>query len=1187
MRNRRLVLNIIVFFTILMCGGLASAEWTLKFTCRDIMGGYTNSYKEYSRLSVLVDGKTVESFDTISGDYQYGSQTLDITPYIANGRSKVSFRLDGYRQGLLLYDIELLHDGLPVRFSPWNLEKSQAEVRGFNYSDTRLVMMLGDDLVKEDNFAQFTTQPLADAPELEIRQSDLRFSKPAYKMEEGEEFYANVTVRNVGGAGEANARIEVLIDGKPYGTSDQFPVPAGAEVTKTFNLKAGYGGKKFVKIEARIVPSDELLEGKAENNQATKYLLKRPSMFFTNISQTYAMNHLDEEPYARWFAELKLKAEECQNIDYASGEMQETIKSGCLMSMALYYQLSGDESYAESAVKGLSKIGDGKWTWADRTKAGHATKNSLDRGVDENYGLEDVDGAAWGQIMVQNALAYDWVHDYAIRYDDEHGTTYTAEAGDRLAHLVTDTYLLLKEVYSYGDHGTGISAFAFGDYGTGRLAIEGPFGVAALSILDYEGKYQDLDGSPDEWIHFVEKDLAVESQTGARIPNLDQHMSADGLYEEGEGYRDYYEPGLSYFVGLYNNVLGVNMAEKYEIVDGSMSGTPVMMSPPGRYPNICVSYGGVWYNAADSLMVYEKGDWRRSLTNYYIAGSLLPERGYRPMGGDYGMQDLMLLYDASESKEVPDEPSYFSPHGSVNILRSGFDKNSLYSFLKAPNEPTMSGHAPYHYHQLSFDLWAKGAYPIVDAGDERYLGYGGSSIYGHTTWLFYEEGKERWIDRDAKGQYGRSCNNPAYITSTFTSADLDYVRGEMDVRDWYYYPNSGKVKNPFKVSREMMLVGDRYLIVADTLTSVGSNTYSMVIPLGSTEGHSGEPGNPKDNWVIGNLTIDGVRHDWFDVDGEMPVNIRAANASEMVWETLTETNKLDSTARWMSLTADINPPAEMIVNVSGMHYGEYGQENEWAFPYVRVNQAGSAVAYLTVYYPTAELDTPPRIQHIELSAGKGYATRIIGENTVDTVLLRRGDIVSIGDISSDARLSFERIIDGRPSMFFFADGSMLIYRNTTAIYSTEESTAQIEYEPDAIRARIEPTKPMGVYIQVGLGDCQGVESMKYDGKPSNYSFDGSTLYTEVSSPGNLTIKCGPRGEGVNHVNIIIPEYVEKNGSHAILISQNETADTNVLEEDRTVGERTNWGRAMIVVAMVLVILFAIIMRGNFKARADN
>jgi hypothetical protein len=1143
----------------------ADASWTLEFTVRDVMGGYTNSYKDFSNFRVLVDGKALETYDQISGDYQYGRQTVDLTPYVTAGKSNVSFRLESLREGVLLYGIGILHDGRPVRFSPWVFDSSDPQVRGYNYSDTRLVMIVGDDLGQEGmNYAQFTTQPLADAPELEIRQSDLAFSKPAYEIVDGDTVGVSVTARNLGAVGENGAFVELYVDDALSDKSPVFGLGGGASSTQSFSFKADFKGRKYVKVEAKVIPSDPSVEGRKDNNRAVKYFLKRPSMFFTEIGQTPLIRHRGEEPYTQWLSDLEESANGCLAVDYASPNLAETERSGCAEEMALYYQATKNEVYGEKTVEALSRIGDGKWKWVDRSKAGSAKKGSLDQGIDENYGLDDVSGENWGEVMLQNALAYDWVHNYAVKYDMAHGTNHTATIGDNIAHLVTDSYLLLKEIYSYGDHGSGVSAFTFGDYGTGRLAIEGPFGVAAMSLLDYDGKYQDLDGNPDEWLKFAERDLAVESQTGAKLNNLDQHMSREGLYEEGDGYRDYYEPSLSYFVGLYNNILGVNMAKKYAIVDGFMKDIPLTMSPPGRYPNLCVSYAGAWYSIANSLLVYDVGSPERNLINYYINYSLIRPKGYRPMGSKYGTLNLMLTYDKSESHQTPVEPSYFSPNGSMSVFRSGWGRDALYSFVKAPNEPTMSGHAPYHYQQLSFDIWAKGAYPVVDAGDERFLGYGGSSIYGHTTWLFYEDGSERWIDRDTKGQYGETCNNPAYITSKLTSGELDFLEGRMNVTKWYYYPNSGDVKNPFQVTRDMMMVGGEYFIVADTLVSDGKNSYSMLIPFGSADGHTGD--KPTDNWAFGNLLVDGTAREWYDYRTPKPLSLKAPKASDIVWETVTETNSINANAYPVNLTVHLNPSADIVVNVSGMHYGDYGQDHEWAFPYVRVNREGRNVKYLTVYYPTSTGDKVPPLESIPVLGGDGddYATKVAS----DLVMVGDGEALTAAGVSSDGRLTFMRPIGDAPSYFFIVGGSRFDYFNSTYLYATDRINGLIRYSRGNVSGKIGATGPFTLYFRTRFEPTQAI-ICRFNGTPLACVYDGVTIKADMPGSGELAVEASDSGQNPSGTVSIPGLNPNADGNPAETIT---TATLNGKIMRYTPSDGQGYVIALLVVVMALIVL---------------
>jgi len=1118
----------------LICGSV-DAEWTLSFTERDIAGGYSNSYKDYSALTILVDDKVVGSYPTLSGDYNYGRQTIDLTSYVTEGKSRVSFKLVGRRQGLLLYDIEILHDGKPVKFTPWASEKSDPRVRCLNYSETRLVMMLGTDLDDGVDYnGIFTTQPLKDAPELEVKQSDLSFSKPIYKIMDGDHVQVNVTVRNLGAIAEKDAHVELYVDGIRRDKSDGFSIEGGGSVTKSFDLLVDFMGGKYVKVQAIVIPSEPDAEGRKDNNQAVKYLVRRPYMLFTDVNQTPVKRYWGQSPYTGWVSELEYGLRNCMAYDFSSPSVAETVKASCMSRLALYYQLTGDEAYAEKARDGLTRIGDNGWVWADRSKAGNAAKGSLDRGTNENYGITSIHGATWGQVLFQYSVAYDWIHNYAVEYDEKHGTDSVSIIRDKLARMSTDSYLLLKEVYSYGDFGTGISAFAFGDYGTGRLALEGPFGIAAMSLMDYDGKYQDTDGNPDEWVRFVEQDLAVESRAGAKRSNLDQHISRDGLYEEGGGYRDYYEPSVSSFVALYNNVLGVNMAEKYPLVDGCMKDVPLTMSPNGRYPNLCVSYASVWYAVANSLMVYDVGTPERSLINFYIRNVILQSRGYRGESGDWGTYYTMLFYDKNEPADPPVEPTSFSPYGGMNVLRSGWDRDALYAFMKAPNEPTMSGHAPLELHQLSFDIWAKGAYPVVDAGNARFLKYGGSGTYGHTSWLVTEDGQEKSIERDMKGQYGETCHNPAYITSKMTGQDIDFVQGQMAVKHWWVYPSSGAFKVPFNVVRDLALIGGEYFIAYDTLEADGENTYSMLIPFGSANGHTGDPKNPSDNWALGELSFDGQRRSWFDYSKIQPIQQDLSNVTELMWETVSETNKIEQTPSPVNMTVHLNPSADVSVRTIDMHYGSYGQEYEWAIPLVKVKQAGKDVRYLTVYYPTADTEEKPSIRTIPVDSEDGLAraTRVSKGEVEDLIVAGDGLLISAQDVTTNARLTAVRRVNGTAHNLFFEGGTGVVMGGKTIISSTRLINGAVGFNAFKITGTFDSIGPFTIFISTGGMKVAGVSFNK---KSMPFIFDGSTLQVDLPGPGELDVISSENASANTGQAIVMPPVmsIEKQGATTI------------------------------------------------------
>ena len=423
----------------------------------------------------------------------------------------------------------------------------------------------------------------------------------------------------------------------------------------------------------------------------------------------------------------------------------------------------------------------------------------------------------------------------------------------------------------------------------------------------------------------------------------------------------------------------------------------------------------------------------------------------------------------------PKNQVIFSSTGSINIFRSSWTDDALYAFLKAPNEVTMSGHAPFEMHQLTFDIWAKGAYPIVDAGNPRFLPYGGANSLGHTSWFFYENGELNTIYRGGKGQYGDTCNNPAYITSKFTSPNLDYIKGEMDVTVGYDYPNERAAYSPFHVTRNMMMVEDEYFIVADSLTSKKENIYSMVIPFGSANGNKGKKGVPNDNWAIGNLFFDGEKNEWYNKTTNQRIKVGKNNVTKIIWETQSEINSINKIPNPVNMTVNLNPSIDINISHVDMHMGSYGQENEWTIPFLKAHQNGENVKYLTIYYPNAKDEDMPIISNIPVSGEKGihYATTISKGETEDIVMIGDNELISAQDMKSNARISYIRKVKGSISTNFMADGTSIIYKNNNLLRYQTSVFATIllillMYLNHKENIRLRKTVPLSIITVFGL-----------------------------------------------------------------------------------------------------------------------
>ncbi|WP_457640934.1 CARDB domain-containing protein [Persephonella sp.] len=997
-------------------------EWLLSFVLRDNNVNAGNGY-----LNVWCGEQKMASYN-VNKEPNYGYQEINLTPCNPRGK-RITFEYNNEGRGVVyLYNLSVTHKGKMIRFTPWTCTKTRPEMRCQLYSETRFMLGHPSNITGILAGVNVTSSPLIDAPELEIRQSDLKLSKD-YGVSQGETIEINATVRNLASRDANNVKVALFINGVNVQNSSAFNLPEGAETTVSFHHAIDYGTKNYIKIEVVAIPENATLEGLEQNNRAVRYLIKSyPYFFFKNFSTTYAAQHLNEEPYASWLNSLQSKARSAYSLDYSDPSLKETDKAINAMAMALYYHITGNESYANKTMEALFNIGNGMydtntpWIWANRSD----TKG--------NYG--------WGNtyksytamtVGIGYAYAYNWVRSYMESYDSTHGTNYSEEAADRLYLLLADLYLHLKEVTAPADGypSSGRSGVSFGgDDHLRRIRAVGALGTGALTLLDYHGKYADLEGSPEEWVEFARKDLAVESQSGFWQPALDVHLTKDGYYMGGD-YLQYFEPAVAYFMKTYYDTFGVNLGDKNPLYDGFAMFLPYTIMPNG-IKNSVTAWFGVYQRQILLAETYPDGSLKKNLQYWYLNASRVAygDKGF--LTKDNGIPKYMLIpvYNKSaENVTLPEEASYVSGKPSMAVLRSGFSKDDWYSFFKIINEEYYSSTGQSHADLLTFDIWAKGAYLVPDSGEPRFTNPNSSLRYraegnsiGHTTVLVNDSGTLKAVARWAGASaYPQNEFNRAYLRYALTTKNMDALEGYMLVHKVRYpsdyYASLDAPPQKFVWTRGLVLVGNNYMIEYDFFNT-SANEYYLVVPLGSTEGTEGsvayKPRNfttQLDNRIYGNLSIDSQPVPWFDEASERVVmkEHRFEGVRNVTWETLSESNKIEPTSHEVRLSMYLATSTQVHQNVSVMHYGPYGGKYDYWHPYLKIKVPDNK--FFVVYH--AYNSTDPAITATTLAPtggdGNDYALKLNGTGYEDFISISDGENLSYASINTDASFALSRI----------------------------------------------------------------------------------------------------------------------------------------------------------------------------------
>lgn len=1029
---------------------LAEADsWTLNFIERDTEPwNRASSHKDnYAYMSVYVGSTLVKNYASIGTDYDYGNTSIDLSNNDPTGQ-QIKFVFYGTDTIYYLYNINLQKNGQYVKFTPWTATSTTVSDGSVHYDNSWREDRIVATIESNGGQVNFTSATVATAPELRIQQSGLTFNKTIYSINQGDSLQINATLNNIGTATDSGVVARLYINDVLTSTSSSHSIANGSSYIYSFAYTVDFAGPNRIKVTVQAVPSGT--EGMAWNNNATKYILKHPYFYTTNFSNSPAVVYGGSTPYSGWLSTLASLASNDLSYDYTSGSASETTKAQKAMEMSLHGNINGLATYQNKTMQALLYAGKGNWCFLNRSFAGDTTERS--GGVWTLYNDTcpyNTVGMYWGQITTEYSMAYDWDAPYIISYDAAHGTSYMTTIRDNVAHLCQDSYLVDKEMYNYPTGGDRDTVDTWGDWGTGKLAKEGGTGVCALAMLDYDGQYQNVDDNMFQITNFIARDTFQlgSKMTGAPESILQIQTTEDGIWEEGGGYQDYHEPTISYFMALYRYTFNQSLADAYPLAYGYATWILRAFAPTGQYPQMTTSYASPWYPQVNYYLSLNPTDAvNYGLGVYYTNYSIVPNKGYRGSGsgqgagGDYGgYPELLLGYNTSASMATPSEPSYLFPQGTGAVLRSGFNRGDTYVYLRSAMNHTMSGHSEGTTQQLVFDIWAKGAYLIDEPGDPRFLGSpqdDDASTKDRATILAYNSNRNLWgwTTRDTKGTY-ESMVDPSKINTGFFTPFIDFTEGNMTVSSLSdtYAEYTYALPAPYSWTRSILMLDNNYVIVADRLASIASQQYSMIIPFGDSNGNTNA--NPIFNYARGNFTIDGTDYQWYDRVAGNPTPFSVTNAQKIVWKSLSETNTIDTTAYQVNMTVFLNPVNSISVITGHMHYGNYGQSYEWNAPLARVNQTGSNVKYLTVYYPTTTGDAQPIITNLTVTGGSGgndYTTKVQVGSKTDIITASDGEGITAGPVSTDAQMSFSREENGL-QYFFIRSGKKFSYNGISRV----------------------------------------------------------------------------------------------------------------------------------------------------------
>lgn len=1057
----------------LSSGAASNYTWMLSFIERHQDIGY------YGILDIIIDGTVVASLNTSDGTNSYGYQEYDISSYMSDSGGEnitLKFRspVSGIRRtSMMIYNITLTRDGEWVKFTPWSYYETNALFRQMDYHERRIVLHLPISFTPADtDYHQFESAAIVLSPELVIRQSGLAFNDTIYNISEGDAVEVNTTVYNIGSATEDNCTVNLYINDVLNQTSSGSSIANGSSQNFTFNLVVP---SLPAKITVEAVPN--ATEGMTSNNNATKTLVTHPYIAFTDFSATPGAVYSASEPYASWIADIASDANTYESYDYSSTGMDEYDRCHYAKIMALNYQITGDTGSANMTAEALAYLGNGEWsggdpfTWANRSHAGNESD-------DQYYNLTICTGSPICytnyKAMAMCGEAYDWAAEYI-----EENRSDVSTIRDNLFHMALDLYLKNKEIFAYESQ-EGDTRGIIGDEHTVIPSMLSSAATIAMALPDYDGAYQDTDeieGSPSGIYEYSVDNYLRENKQGAVSPFLDMDTLYDGAYGEGD-YKTYlgYQPMPMIYA--YLGLTGTNLVEESVALHGYLYEDILRVTPVKTFPThtpvasnnlLCIHY------MTPGLFSGEE----REAINWYVENVLQTyeaswsdKRRYSEGCSLYQYAEALAFYNSSETAAAyePDgEASWIRLNASYNLLRSGYGTDDLSMSFFVTNESTETGgHAHRHGDQMSYDLFAYGAYLLVDSGDPRWLYTSYESAYykdigttwgkgpgGHNTILFNEttSGYVDGIKRHGQTIYPDDQTDVSQVDAFMTSADVDWLAASIGITEgqglserWLETETPDALANPIDWLRNILFVDNAYYVVADRLVSADSHDYKMLLHFGSTEHTETNDTIYTDQYAVGNLTINGTAYPWRnttlqnDSQNDSLFILPYTDVSEMMWATLTEArNTTEEASRTeVNISVWLNPTMDVDLNVSVGKYGAYGGDNDFFHPYATCKQTGKEARYLTVLVPLDTGSSSPTVTQLTVT-GSGYATLIENGTNRDIAYVKNGTGGTADYLLTDCTFAFIRNDTSSGWEYFLCYNGTDITVNGTALIAPNET----------------------------------------------------------------------------------------------------------------------------------------------------
>jgi hypothetical protein len=623
----------------------------------------------------------------------------------------------------------------------------------------------------------------------------------------------------------------------------------------------------------------------------------------------------------------------------------------------------------------------------------------------------------WYESMTESwefAIAYDWIAASGVFSADEE-----KQFRERLAANIDSWVNFLRK------NGRGVLVL---DNCTYRLCSG--FGIAALALADYSGPNVDA----IEWTHFYLNELfgkgAGTDQDGVPYgkPNqLEIYIMPDGFYLEGAAYYNY---AWSMMQSLLLACTHLFNADFFQYRDAD--GTPLIRNLY-RHQLEQIMPSRMSPQVGDSENFYVK--WMSEVAAAYArsdpataAAALWYVNDTHSGDSKYYIAELLKLRAGDAFGRIQPQPTgwsrqptVFSMRGSYVAFRSDWTRDATYLLLLGRTDRCNSSHL--HADQLSFQMYARRAYMLLDAGYVKNRGAADNpnsrafcrSMKGHNAVVIDDKSFPYPDDLPTPGAptanrlrvkyapemkdcLGTECLDAAEVSSTFEQLGVTS-------------------------RRTVLFPGKSYFIVWDALLSDKEHQYDSYLHFGQEAGS-------------GSLVRDGQKFVCkMKNDDKEEVELSVCFAAPQGLEFLQETG------------------AAQIYDVPSKDFREIKH------PIVKARTKAANADYLMVLYPRKLSEPEAKIE--PLSEGGVRGAKITTSGGTDYAMLSRGVVPLAG---SAGELIFASVKGGALDYFMVKNGTAFVFNGKTVWSSPVKKTVALRARNGCIEVAVRekndaPTSP--------------------------------------------------------------------------------------------------------------------------------